>query len=164
MQREGANVFLSVSQQMKIALKYGLLITAVVIVWIVVVRLLMGVGPESNASLIAPILFNLTAILAIYFGIIEHKTELQGELTFKQGLKTGVAISFVYAVSACLFFLIQYLIAGPKLLVSETGPQSGPMWQVAAAAYAGLFLGSLIFGMIYSTIISFLVAKRLEKN
>jgi hypothetical protein len=44
--------------------------------------------------------------------------------------------------------------------LSEAGPQNRPLWQVAAFAYAGLFFGSLIFGLIYSTIISFFLAKR----
>ena len=35
---------------MKIALKYGLLITAVVVAWIVIVRLVMGVGADSKTG------------------------------------------------------------------------------------------------------------------
>lgn len=145
---------------MKIALKYGLLITAVVAAWIVIVRLAMGVGADSKANLIGFLLFNLTQILAIVFGMRAHKNELSGALSFKEGLKTGVAISFVYAVSACLFFVIEFLVAGPKLLLSEAGPQNRPLWQVAASAYAGLFFGSLFFGVIYSTVISFFLAQR----
>ena len=145
---------------MKIALKYGLLITAVVAVWIVIVKLAMGVGADSKANAIAPILFSVAQILAILLGMRTRKNELNGALSFKEGLKTGVSISFVYAVSACLFFVIEYLVAGPKLLLSEAGPQDRPLWQVAAFAYTGLFFGSLIFGLIYSTIISFVLAKR----
>lgn len=145
---------------MGLALKYGLLITAIVVGWVVIVRLLMGVGGDSKANVIAPILFNLAAILAIYLGMKARKNELRGELSFKEGLKIGMAISFVYALSACIFFLIEYLVAGPKLLLSEAGPQTGPMWQVAAKAYAGLFFGSLLFGLIYSTVISFFIARR----
>ncbi len=109
---------------MKIALKYGLLITLVVVLWIVVVRLVMGVGADSKANIIAPLLFNLTAILAIFFGMKERKKKLGGALTFKDGIKTGMAITLVYAISACLFFMIEYLVAGPKLLLSEAGPQT----------------------------------------
>ena len=145
---------------MKIALKYGLLITIVVIAWVVIVRFVMGVGPDSRANMIAPILFNITAIVAIYLGMKERKTELGGELGFKDGLKVGMGISLAYAVSSCLFFAIQYLIAGPGLLEMEAGPQVGPAWRLAVFAYAGLFFGSLFFGLIYSTIIAFFIAKR----
>jgi hypothetical protein len=149
---------------MKIALKYGLLITAVLIAWIVIVRLLMGVGPDSKANFIAPVLFNVTAITAIYLGMKARKNELNGQLGFRDGLKTGMGISLVYAVSACLFFMIEFLVAGPRLLLSEAGPQNGPVWQVAVYAYAGLFFGSLFFGLIYSTIISFFIARRLPRE
>ena len=149
---------------MKIALKYGLLITAVVVAWIVVVRLVMDVGADSRANVIAPILFNVTAIVAILLGIRARKNELNGALRFKEGLKTGMKISLVYAISACVFFIIEFLIAGPKLLLAEAGPRSGPMWQLAAMAYAGLFFGSLISGLVYSTIISFFIVRRMPRE
>lgn len=145
---------------MKLALKYGLLITAVLMLWVVIVRFIVGIGPESKLNLAGPILFNLAAIAAIFLGMQERKRQLGGEMGFKEGIKTGVSISFVYAVSACLFFLIQQLVFGPELLLSEAGPNPGPLWQVAAFAYAGLFLGSLLFGLIYATIISFFLARR----
>lgn len=149
---------------MKIALKYGLLITAVVIVWIVVVHFVLDVGPDSKVNLLAPIIFNLTAIVAILQGMRARKEELNGDLRFKEGLKTGMGISLVYAVSACLFFIIAFLVAGPKLLMSEAGAPDRPMWEVATLAFAGLFLGSLIFGMIYSAIIAAFICRRLPRE
>jgi len=145
---------------MKIAFKYGLLITLVVILWVIVARFVLGLGADSKLNVIAPLLFNVTAFTSIYLGIRERKRELGREFTFKRGLKTGVGISLVYAISACLFFVIEYLIAGPKLLMSEAGSQGRPIWQVAAMAYAGLFFLSLIFGTIYSTLSSFVLARQ----
>lgn len=149
---------------LKIALKYGLVITAVVIAWVVIARLIMNIGADSSANILAPILFNIVAIIAIVLGVRARKKELGGQLGFKDAIKTGMAISLVYAVSACLFFMLQYLIAGPGLLLSEAGPPIGPLWQVAVRAYAGLFFGSLLFGLIYSTIIAFFFAKRLNRE
>lgn len=149
---------------MKIALKYGLLITFVVVLWIVIVRLWLGRGGGPQGQIISGVLFNAAAILAIFLGMRERKQALGGALTFKDGLKTGMGISLVYAISACLFFMIEFLVAGPKLLLSESGPQTGPLWQVAAMAYAGLFLGSLLFGLIYSTLIAFFLARRLGRD
>ncbi len=54
---------------MKIALKYGLLITTVVVVWVLLTRFLFPLAPESPANVLAPILFNVAAIAAIYLGI-----------------------------------------------------------------------------------------------
>jgi hypothetical protein len=149
---------------MKIALKYGLLITLVVVLWIVIVRLWLGMGGGPQGQIISGILFNAAAILTIFLGMRERKKELGGSLPFKDGVKTGMAISLVYAISSCLFFMIEYLVAGPKLLLSEAGPQTTALWQVAAIAYAGLFLGSLIFGLIYSTLIAFFLARRLGRD
>lgn len=149
---------------MKIALKYGLLITAVVALWIVVVRLGLGSGGGPQGQLLSGVLFNLAAILAIYLGMRERKRSLNGALGFKEGVKTGMAISLVYAISACLFFIIEFLVAGPKLLLSEAGPQAGALWQIAAMAYAGLFFGSLLFGLIYSTLIAFFLARRMGRD
>jgi hypothetical protein len=144
---------------MKIAAKYGLAVTAVVIVW-VVARHAFDIGANSSTNLIAPILFNLAQIVAIFLGTVRRKDELNGNLNFKTGLKTGVAISFVYGLTACAVFFIDYLIAGPKLMMTEAGASNRPLWQTAAIAYTGLFIASLIMGLIYSTVVSFFLAKR----
>jgi hypothetical protein len=149
---------------MKIAVKYGLLITLVVVLWIVIVRLWLGLGAGPQGQIISGVLFNAAAILAIFLGMRERKKGLGGSLSFKDGVKTGMAISLVYAISACLFFMIEYSVGGPKLLLSEAGPQPGPLWQVAVMAYAGLFFGSLLFGLIYSTLIAFFLARRLGRD
>jgi len=149
---------------MKIALKYGLLITFVVVLWIVIVRLWLGRGGGPQGQIISGLLFNAAAIVAIFLGMRERKKALGGAMRFKEGIKTGMAISLVYAVSSCLFFMIEYLVAGPKLLMSEAGPQTTALWQVVVVAYAGLFFGSLIFGLIYSTLIAFFLARRLGRD
>ena len=149
---------------MKIALKYGLLITFVVVLWIVIVRLWLGRGGGAQGQIISGLLFNAAAIVAILLGMRERKKALGGAMRFKEGIKTGMAISLVYAISSCLFFMIEYLVAGPKLLMSEAGPQTTALWQVVVVAYAGLFFGSLIFGLIYSTLIAFFLARRLGRD
>ena len=143
---------------MKIALKYGLLITLVVVVWVVITHFLFPLPPTSTLNLLAPVLFNLAAIMALYLGIKSRKAE--GEMTFKEGLKTGLAISLVYAISASLFFLLLLLIVGPSMMAAEPMAAHYPMWKVALQAFAGMFFGSLILGLVYSTIISFFLAKR----
>lgn len=142
---------------MKIALKYGLMITLVVVVWVIGTRFIFPLRPESPANLLAPILFNVAVIVAIFLGIRERSRER--ELTFKEGLKTGMSISIVYGLSACLFFLIVYLVVGPTLMLNEPMAQTYQMWQVALVAFAGMFFGALVFGLIFSTIISFILVK-----
>jgi hypothetical protein len=145
---------------MKLALKYGLLITAVVVAWVLLTRFMFPLAPDSSANVLAPILFNLTAIAAIFLGVRARKEELGGEVTFKQGLNTGIAISLVYALTSSLFFAVLLLIVGPRLLAQEPMALRAPVWQVAALAFAGMLVGSFIFGVIYSTVVSFIFAKR----
>ena len=145
---------------MKIAMKFGLLITLVVILWVLVTHFLLPLAPESKANALAPFLFNLAAIVAIHLGIKAKRNERAGELSFKEGLVTGMSISLVYAVSACLFFLLMFLIVGPTLMSNEPMVETYPMWQLALIAFAGMFFGTLILGLVYSTIISFWLVRR----
>jgi hypothetical protein len=148
----------------KIALKYGLLITLGVIAWVVVAHLLVPDPRSPVHSVGAGVFFNLLHIAGIYLAINTARNEAGGELVFKNGVKTGVATAFVYAVTSSLFFLVAILTVGPRLMASEPGAENLPTWQVATGAFVGLFVGSLIFGLIYSTVISYFFAKRLPRN
>lgn len=112
-------------------------------------------------NMVAPVLFNLAAIIALYLGIKSRKAD--GDMNFKEGLKTGLAISLVYAISACLFFLLLLLIVGPSMMANEPMAPASPVWRVALAAFGGMFFGSLILGLVYSTIISFFLARRYQR-
>ena len=149
---------------MRIALKYGLLITLGVIVWVVIAHLLV---PDPRSQVHNPgagIFFNLLEIAGIYFAIKRNKDESGGDLGFKEGIKTGVSTALVYAISSSLFFLVAIYAVGPKLMASEPGAENLPLWKVALGAFIGLFLFSLLFGLIYSTLISFFLAKRRDVN
>lgn len=126
-----------------------------------VIAHLLVPDPRSQVhNLGAGIFFNLLEIAGIYRAINTRRNETGGQLNFKNGMKTGVATAFVYAVTSCLFFLVAILTVGPKLMASEPGADALPLWQVALGAFVGLGVGALIFGLIYSTIISFFLAKR----
>jgi hypothetical protein len=149
---------------MKIALKYGLLITLGIILWVVIAHALVP-NPDSKIhSLGAMLFFNLAEISGIYFGIKAKRSAGGGEIEFKKGVKTGVSIAFVYAISSCLFFLIEILILGPKILAGEPRTQTKPMWQIALGAFAGLFIFAILLGVIYSTLTSFLLALREKRR
>ncbi len=145
---------------MRIAIKYGLLITLVVVVWVILTHFVVPLPPTSKLNIVAPVLFNLAAISALYLGIKSRKAE--GDMNFKEGLKTGLALSLVYAISACLFFFLLFLILGPSMMANEPMAADSPVWRVAIAAFAGMFFGSLILGLVYSTIISFFLARRYQ--
>jgi len=146
--------------RIRIALKYGLLITLGVIAWVVVTHLLVPDPRSPVHSLGSGIFFNLLHIAGIYLALNTARNEAGGELVFKEGVKTGLATALVFAASSSLFFVVAIVAVGPKLMASEPGAENLPVTQVALGAFFGLFVGSLVFGLIYSTIISFFLAKR----
>ena len=145
---------------MKIALRYGVLITLCIIAWVSISHALVPNPKSPVHSLGALVFFNLVEILGIFYGMKARRSASPAEMSFKDGIKTGVAIAFVYAVTSCLFFLIAILVIGTKMLQSEPGAQVKPMWQVAVGAFAGLFIFAIFLGLIYSTVISFVLVRR----
>jgi len=145
---------------MKIPLKYGLLITVCGAVWVLVARNTVANPLSLVHTLGTPIIINLLQFSMIFLGIKALEREKGDRPTFKEGLKTGVAISAVYGVTMSLFFVVVIAVIGAKWLASEPGAVNAPTSRVAAGAFIGLFIGALLFGLIYSTVISFFVAKR----
>lgn len=143
---------------MNIALKHGLLITLVVACWVLITRFLFSFSTDSPINVLAPIVFNLAALISIYLGIKRRVRERGGNVDFKDSLKTGVAISAVYGASASLFFLTLFLVAGRLAVAGESLPHSGASLQAALLACAGLFFMALFLGLIYSALISFVLA------
>lgn len=145
---------------MKISLKYGLLVTMGVMAWVLIARSTVA-NPQSIVhTLGTPIFFNVLHFVMIYLGLKAMEREKGDRPTFKEGLKTGVAISLFYALSASLFFVGVLAAVGTKWLASEPGVADAPTSRVAIQAFAGLFIGAMLFGLVYSTVISFFLAKR----
>ena len=144
---------------MKIAIKYGLLITAGVIAWLVVVHSLVPNPAAPVHGVGSAIFFNLLEIIGIAFGIKAKQRQMSGVLGFKDGIKTGVAIGLVYGMTTSLFFVIQLAIFGPVWLAAESRSPGQPLWQVALGAFAGLLTFAVLLGLIYATIISFFVVR-----
>ena len=147
---------------MKIPLKYGLLITIGVMAWVLIARSTVTNPASLVHTLGTPIVFNVLHFVMIYLGLKALEREKRDRPTFKEGLKTGVAISFVYALTASLFFVAVLAVVGTRWIENEPGAAGTPRSTMAIQAFAGLFLGAMIFGLIYSTVISFFLAKRLS--
>jgi uncharacterized membrane protein len=145
---------------MKIPLKYGLLIAVGVMAWVLIARSTVT-NPQSLVhTLGTPVIFNVLHFVMIYLGLTALEREKGEKPAFKEGLKTGVLISFFYALTASLFFVGVLAIVGTKWLESEPGVAGAPTSRVAAQAFAALFFGAMLFGLVYSTLISFFLAKR----
>ena len=145
---------------MKIPINYGLLTTMGVAAWVLTVHALVDNLKSTVHTLGTPIFFNVFHFAVIYLGLKALEREKGDRPTFKEGLKTGVGISLVYAVTISLFFAVVVRIVGTKWLGVEPAAEVAPTPQVLTGAFIGLFIGALVFGLIYSTLISFFLAKR----
>ena len=145
---------------MKIPLKYGLLIALGVMAWVLIACNAVTNPLSPVHTFGTPIFINLLQFVMIYLGLKALEHEKGESPTFKEGLKNGVAISFVYAITGVLFFIGVVMVVGTRWLASEPGAAEAPMSRVLAGAFIGLFLGAMLFGLIYSTVISFFIAKR----
>jgi len=145
---------------MKIPLKYGLLTTLGIAAWVLIAHSLITDPKSTVHTLGAPIFFNIFHFAVIYLGLKALEHEKGDRPTFKEGLKTGVLISLIYAFTVSLFFVGVMAVVGTKWLASEPMAGEAPMSRVMIGAFIGLFIGALVFGLIYSTLISFFIAKR----
>jgi hypothetical protein len=145
---------------MKIPLKYGLLITLGVMAWVLIAHSVVSNPRSAVHTLGAPIFFNVLQFMMIYMGLRAKEREYGDKQDFKKGLKTGVAISFVYGLTASLFFVVLISVVGTRWLPGDPEAQSDPQSIALAKAFAGLFISALLLGLLYSTVISFFLAKR----
>ena len=144
---------------MKIPVKYGLIAAVGLAIWILTAHWLVP-NPQSAVHILgAPIFLNVLHFAAIFLGLKERERELGDKPRFKDAVLTGVSIAFFYGLFASLFFVGVVLVVGTRWIAG--GPNAGTSTGVLLAqAFGGLFLGTLIFGLIYSTVIAFFVAKR----
>lgn len=146
---------------MKTSLKYGLLIALGAIAWVLIAHYAVANPASIVHQFGTPIIFNVLQFALIYLGIKSVEREKGDRLTFKEGLKTGVGISFVYGLALSLFFVVVLRVVGTKWMAVEPGASAGTVSRSQIAqAFVGLFLLALVFGLIYSTVISFFLAKR----
>ena len=150
---------------MKIQLKYGLFIALGAIAWVVLTHNVITNANSPIHQLGTPIFFNVLQFAMTYLGIKEFEREKGDRPTFKEGVKTGVGISVVYALILSLFFVVLLRVMGSRWMAVEPGAMAGHIsGSQIAKAFVGLFIMTLIFGVIYSTVISFFLAKRAHES
>jgi len=143
---------------MKLAVKYGAIIAAGVAIWVLADHFLLHVSrPGAKAAFLTPLFFNLLQLAVLFLGIRAWRQQNQGGLTLGQGISRGIAISVAYGVFASIFFLVFYLSVGSRILENEPAVAGIDRTDkyVLLQAFGGLFLGALIGGLIYSTVISY---------
>ena len=142
---------LPVLTRMKIALKYGIAVTVVIAVWVALKHFVLHLeGPQAQVADVT--IFNLTAIVALGFGIRERRLANGDRLSFLQGLGTGVSIAITYAILTSLYFALLLSVVGPKLM-QQQGETS------IIKAFFGVSIGFALFGTIFAALIALVLRK-----
>jgi len=137
---------------MKIALKYGFLVTLVIAAWVALKHFVLHL--ESQPAQFADVaIFNLTAITGLALGIREKRRMNGGTLTFGDGLITGIKIALTYAILASAYFALLLATVGPKMMQQE-GETS------YVKAFLGVSVGFTVFGIVFAAIIALILRRR----
>src|SRR5256885_15054693 len=136
---------------MKIALKYGIAVTLVIAIWVALKHFVLHLqGPSAQFADMA--IFNFSAIAGLMLGIKEKRLANGNKLTFGDGVVTGLGIAITYAVLTSLYFLFLLAVVGPRIMQQE-GERS------YVKAFAGVSIGFVLFGAIFSAIIALVLKK-----
>ena len=146
---------------MKRALKYGLLVTVIIVFWVALKHFVLHIDP-ARAAIFDTIIFNVSGILGLSLGIRDLRRANGGSLTFGEGVKTGFSIAVTYALLTSVYFAILLMVIGPKIMqqAGEVGPGNEVTGLVVVKAFAGVLVGLTLVGIILSVIISLVLRKR----
>lgn len=136
---------------MRIAFKYGVLVTIVIAAWVTVKNFVLHLeGPA--AAVIDTAVFNVAAVIGLVLGIREKRAANGGSLPYLDGLKTGVSIAITYALLTCLYFGVLIALTGPGVM-QRAGHTS------YVSAFTGLAIGLALFGTVFSAVIALILRK-----
>lgn len=137
---------------MKVALKYGLVVTVAIAVWVALKHFVLGLqGP--SAQLADVFVFNFAAIVGLTLGIRERRKSNGGTLKFWDGLTTGISIAVTYAILTSIYFAVLLLLVGPRLM--EQQGETSPV-----KSFLGVSIVFAVMGTIFSAVISAVLRRR----
>ncbi|MEO9851169.1 MAG: DUF4199 domain-containing protein [Reichenbachiella sp.] len=99
-----------------LAFKYGIISSAVMCTMVVIPLFIWETPAENKYGEVLGYAAMILALTAIYFGIKEYKTELEGELSFKQAFIFGTFVNFVAALAFGIFSYALYAWLMPDFL------------------------------------------------
>ncbi|WP_456459406.1 DUF4199 domain-containing protein [Reichenbachiella sp.] len=99
-----------------IAIKYGLIGSVVMMLGVMLPFWIYGEDMELGAGEVYGYASMILSLTAIYFGIKQYKTELNGDLSFKQAFIFGTFVNFVAALAFGIFSYVLYAWLMPDFL------------------------------------------------
>lgn len=145
-------------------IKYPLIMIGIIILCLIYMHLSGQYNQFPTGGPTAESLLMLAAPLIVWFlGIRAKKKQLKGRMSFKQGFSEAFKMSLVFGIISPFIFLIYYIIFNPGIVhkVGDVyGIMNAPSWLIIAYDMAVQFLGSLIGGVVYGSIVSFFLRNK----
>lgn len=157
-------------EKYKTELKWGLIFTVILILWMVFEKLMgwHGENIESHA-----VMTNVFAIVAIVIYVVafldKRKNDYNGVMTWTQGFMTGFYITIVVAVLSPVAQYIIHTLVSPDFFdnMIDYSIQTGKMSRSEATGYFNLksymiqgVLGAFMMGVLTSAIVAVFTMKK----
>jgi cyanate permease len=142
--------------------KYGLIMSGVLIICLLVLHLL-GQQTNFDEGILLDTIFALAPFVIWFFSLKAYKKELNNNMSFKQGVIHGVKISVVFGVVSSVIFMSYYLLFNPGILnyiATSYGMKNSPTGLVISVDMTVQLLGSIIMGTLYTAILSFFLKSK----
>lgn len=144
-------------------IKWGVIMAKITALCLVIMELTgQNQSFDQKSPLIMFFMF-IAPLIVWWFGIAAKKKMLKGKISYKQAFTEGFKISLVYAVVSPFVFILYYLLVNQEILsYVRTAYQliGQPDSVVILVDMIVQFLSALIFGSIYSAIISFFLKSK----
>lgn len=157
-------------QRYAIELKWGLVFSLSMVVWMIIERLLGFHGPRIEQHAFFSMTFALIAV-AVYVLALQdaRKRRFNEQMNYVQGFSTGLGITIVVAILSPLVQLLIHRVISPEFFTNMQvhAVATERMTAEAAAAYFSLaayiqqsFVFALIMGLITSAVVAFFVRSK----
>lgn len=151
-------------KKFKTEIKWGLIFMGVSLAWMLLERITGLHSTHIDKHAIYTNFFAIIAIAVYVFALMDKKqSDLNGQMTYKEGFVSGVIISVVVAVLSPFGQLITAYVISPDYFQNaiDHGVSNGLATQVEAEAYFNLknyIIQSTIFAPVMGVITSAVVA------
>jgi uncharacterized membrane protein YraQ (UPF0718 family) len=156
-----------------IELKWGLILFAIGLLWMVIEKLAGWHGPRIDMHPKMTMLFFIPVIILYYLAIKEKRdVDFDGVMTWQQGLISGIVISIVVALFNPIQQLITHEYLSPEYFPNaiELSLEKNPnMTREEAESYFTLksyimqgTIGTLISGLLISALVSIFLKKKAD--
>jgi len=157
-------------QKYKTELKWGLIFMVTALVWMWLERLMGLHGRHIDKHAIYTNLFAIPAIFIYVLALLDkRKRDLDGKMSYKEGLITGLIITLIVAVLSPLTQWLTAVVVSPGYFpaIIDYSVSQGEMVREAAEKYFSLssyirmaLVGALGMGMVTSLVVAAFTRKQ----